>query len=117
MRAALRPKPVAEAELVTHPVDKTPQPSKRTKPSPKAGQPKGRRPKKRYSQIIFRDWCKACGICSAFCPKHVIGRSDTGEPVIERPDDCIGCRFCELHCPDFAITIKERNENRPRDRS
>jgi 2-oxoglutarate ferredoxin oxidoreductase subunit delta len=32
-----------------------------------------------------------------------------GAPVIERPDDCIGCRFCELHCPDFAITVKERS--------
>ncbi|OEU83572.1 MAG: hypothetical protein BA865_09570 [Desulfobacterales bacterium S5133MH4] len=65
--------------------------------------------KKLYDQIIFRDWCKACGICSAFCPKNVICRDETGAPVIERPDDCIGCRFCELHCPDFAITITERN--------
>ncbi|MGM0427930.1 MAG: 4Fe-4S dicluster domain-containing protein [Thermodesulfobacteriota bacterium] len=66
------------------------------------------KPRKYYDPIIFRDWCKACGICIAFCPKHVIGRSKDGKPVIERPDDCIGCRFCELHCPDFAITVKER---------
>ncbi|MBW1940249.1 MAG: 4Fe-4S binding protein [Deltaproteobacteria bacterium] len=64
--------------------------------------------RKRYDQIIFRDWCKRCGICMAFCPKNVIGCDESGAPVIERPDDCIGCRFCELHCPDFAITIKER---------
>lgn len=62
-----------------------------------------------YNQKIFRDWCKACGICSAFCPKKVIGRNNAGHPVVERPDDCIGCRFCELHCPDFAITIRERD--------
>ncbi len=71
--------------------------------------------KQLYCQTIFRDWCKACGICSAFCPKNVIGRDESGAPVIERPDQCIGCRFCELHCPDFAITIKEsrtaRSEN------
>jgi 2-oxoglutarate ferredoxin oxidoreductase subunit delta len=66
------------------------------------------KPKKSYNQIIFRDWCKACGMCSAFCPKKVIGRDKTGAPVIEHPEDCIGCRFCEIHCPDFAITIKER---------
>jgi 2-oxoglutarate ferredoxin oxidoreductase subunit delta len=63
-----------------------------------------------YDQIIFWDWCKACGICSAFCPKKVIGRDSTGGPVIKRPDDCIGCRFCEFHCPDFAITIQKRND-------
>jgi 2-oxoglutarate ferredoxin oxidoreductase subunit delta len=61
----------------------------------------------RYHHVIFRDWCKSCGICSAFCPKKVIGRDETGAPVIERPEECIGCRFCELHCPDFAITVQE----------
>lgn len=73
--------------------------------------PKKEKPRKQhYDQIIFRDWCKACGICSAFCPKEVIGKDKKGAPVIERPDECIGCRFCELHCPDFAITVIERPE-------
>ncbi len=68
------------------------------------------RKKKLYDQVIFRDWCKSCGICAAFCPKQIIGRNSAGEPVVERPDDCIGCRFCETHCPDFAITIIDRNQ-------
>ena len=63
--------------------------------------------KKRYTQTVFRDWCKRCGICRAFCPKNVIGQDELGGPVFERPEDCIGCRFCELHCPDFAITVQE----------
>jgi 2-oxoglutarate ferredoxin oxidoreductase subunit delta len=67
--------------------------------------------RKVYEQVIFRDWCKACGICSAFCPKKVIGRDEAGGPVIERPEECIACRFCEIHCPDFAITIRERTES------
>jgi 2-oxoglutarate ferredoxin oxidoreductase subunit delta len=65
--------------------------------------------KKQYNPVIISAWCKSCGICSEFCPKHVIGTNDMGAPVVERPDDCIGCRFCELHCPDFAITVKERS--------
>jgi 2-oxoglutarate ferredoxin oxidoreductase subunit delta len=69
---------------------------------------KGKKSKVHYNPVIFHAWCKSCGICIEFCPKKVIGKDDMGAPLVERPDDCIGCRFCELHCPDFAITIKER---------
>jgi len=74
------------------------------KSSPKKAKTK---PKKRFEQTVFRDWCKACGICIAFCPRSVIGKDESGTPEFLRPEDCIGCRFCELHCPDFAITIRE----------
>jgi len=65
-----------------------------------------------FSQTIYRDWCKACGICIAFCPKQVYDRDESGKPVAARPDDCVDCLFCELHCPDFAITIDERYPDR-----
>ena len=80
--------------------------TQRGKPGKSLGK-QSERAKKRYSQIVFKDWCKKCGICSAFCPKDVIGQDEYGGPVFERPEDCIGCRFCELHCPDFAITVQE----------
>jgi 2-oxoglutarate ferredoxin oxidoreductase subunit delta len=66
--------------------------------------------KKKYTQQIFLSWCKACGICIAFCPKKVYGRGEDGKPFVDKPDACIGCRFCELHCPDFAISIISRPE-------
>jgi 2-oxoglutarate ferredoxin oxidoreductase subunit delta len=69
---------------------------------------KSKKSKVYYDPVIFRAWCKSCSICIEFCPKKLIGKDDMGAPLVERPNDCIGCRFCELHCPDFAITIKER---------
>jgi 2-oxoglutarate ferredoxin oxidoreductase subunit delta len=65
-------------------------------------------------QTIYRDWCKACGLCIAFCPRQVYERDEAGKPLVVRPDDCIGCRFCETHCPDLAITIEERFPERRR---
>ncbi|MBU0908052.1 MAG: 4Fe-4S binding protein [Proteobacteria bacterium] len=61
-----------------------------------------------FTQIIFYDWCKACGICIAFCPQQVFSRNEQGKPVVAQSDKCVGCGFCEIHCPDFAITIAER---------
>jgi 2-oxoglutarate ferredoxin oxidoreductase subunit delta len=63
--------------------------------------------KKFYNPVIIPAWCKSCGICMEFCSKKVIGNNDMGFPVVERPDECTGCRFCEFHCPDFAIAVKE----------
>jgi 2-oxoglutarate ferredoxin oxidoreductase subunit delta len=68
--------------------------------------------KKLFIQKIFADWCKACGICIAFCPANVFEKNDRGMPHIKNPDACNGCRFCEFHCPDFAISIQERYPDR-----
>ena len=36
-----------------------------------------------------------------------------GRVIVANPDQCRGCRWCELHCPDFAIfvTILDPEEN------
>ena len=64
--------------------------------------------KKLYDVSFFHSWCKSCGICVEFCPKKIIKSDKTGEPEIFDTDSCIGCRFCEIHCPDFAITVELR---------
>jgi 2-oxoglutarate ferredoxin oxidoreductase subunit delta len=74
----------------------------------KTGRPSTGRKTKLYDISIFHAWCKCCGICAAFCPKKIIRSDRTGTPRIEDPDRCIGCRFCEKHCPDFAITVRDR---------
>ncbi len=73
------------------------------------------RKKKLFDLAFYHDWCKACGICMAFCPKKIITADKVGKPVVEELDKCIGCRFCEIHCPDFAITVTERRPKRRRD--
>jgi 2-oxoglutarate ferredoxin oxidoreductase subunit delta len=65
-----------------------------------------------FSQTVYANWCKSCGICIALCPKNVYDKNETGGPVVARPDECIGCRVCEVHCPDFAISISERYPDR-----
>ena len=65
------------------------------------------KPHPEFEIDIFRDWCKSCGICAAFCPRQCIGLGESGAPVVKDPKRCTGCRWCELHCPDFAICVKE----------
>ncbi|RLB07088.1 MAG: 4Fe-4S ferredoxin [Deltaproteobacteria bacterium] len=54
---------------------------------------------------IFPAWCKRCGICVAFCPEEVLAQDEAGYPYAKNPEACIGCMWCELRCPDFAITV------------
>ena len=72
-----------------------------------AAEPSQEAPPKHYEIEVFPDWCKACGICAAFCPKECIEQDAEGRPVIAAAWKCTGCRWCELHCPDFAICVRE----------
>ena len=86
-----------------------------TKTKPDSGEAGGtgttrkpEKPKKSYRPFIIQAWCKKCGICVAFCPKQVYRCDDKGVHV-EKPEECIGCRFCEMHCPDLAVSVQERD--------
>jgi len=72
-------------------------------PPPKTKRPRGR-------VIVYGKWCKECGICIAFCPHGVLGSADDGSTIVVKPDECTACRWCEFHCPDFAITVKRIEE-------
>ena len=65
--------------------------------------------KKGNSKVtVYPDWCKGCGICVEFCPAKVFELSDQGKSTVVREEDCIHCGFCELHCPDFAIVVRDK---------
>ncbi|MGV8074365.1 MAG: ferredoxin family protein [Syntrophobacteraceae bacterium] len=61
-----------------------------------------------YEIDIFRDWCKCCGICAAFCPRECLKLNEDGAPIVVASERCTGCGWCEVHCPDFAISVKEK---------
>ena len=58
---------------------------------------------------VNTEWCKGCGICITFCPKNILVLNDFDKVEVVDIDNCIGCRQCEYHCPDFAILVKENN--------
>jgi len=79
-------------------------------PAPDTLSPGGERPDQPHPEYridIYRDWCKSCGICAAFCPRQCLSLDAEGAPVVEKAERCTGCRWCELHCPDFAICVRE----------
>lgn len=61
--------------------------------------------------IINKAWCKGCGICIHFCPKKVLAMGKDGKASVVKLEDCIGCRLCELRCPDFAIQVKFKDKD------
>ncbi|WP_169776683.1 4Fe-4S dicluster domain-containing protein [Campylobacter mucosalis] len=58
--------------------------------------------------------CKACDICVSNCPAGVLAMRIEPNAVLGKmievvyPHECIGCRDCELHCPDFAIYVANK---------
>jgi 2-oxoglutarate ferredoxin oxidoreductase subunit delta len=83
--------------------------------APVPAEPPEEKPHPEYRINIYRDWCKACGICAAFCPRQCLTLDADGNPVVENSQRCTGCRWCELHCPDFAICVREvaQDEQKP----
>ncbi len=60
---------------------------------------------------IEKELCKDCGLCVYYCPNDVLRmtprRNKKGFNVVEvaNPQECIGCKMCEINCPDFVIHV------------
>ena len=61
--------------------------------------------------------CKGCNFCIYICPQEVLETAKepsskgylTATP--QHPENCILCQACEQVCPDFAISVKELDED------
>jgi 2-oxoglutarate ferredoxin oxidoreductase subunit delta len=67
---------------------------------------KRRRRMPRGRVTVFPNWCKGCNLCVEFCPAHVLEQGQDGRVIVAHPERCTACRWCELHCPDFAIFVQ-----------
>ncbi len=64
--------------------------------------------------VIEEEGCKGCLLCVYACGKlggDVLGesgeRTSMGGVIPNVEGECIGCRWCERFCPDFAISVEE----------
>jgi len=69
---------------------------------------------------VKEDWCKGCNICIDRCPVNALEESDKlnrrgiRPPKLKEKNECNYCRYCELICPDLAITvIPEEDDKKP----
>lgn len=56
---------------------------------------------------IIKRFCKGCRICVDFCPTGTLDLDDRFKITVAHPEKCIGCRMCEMRCPDMAIYVKK----------
>ncbi len=72
---------------------------------------------RKFKVTIDEDQCKGCLICVHICESRggkILKESDKKTalggtlPVVD--GDCIGCRWCERYCPDFALNVEEAQD-------
>jgi 2-oxoglutarate ferredoxin oxidoreductase subunit delta len=85
--------------------------AERSAPAARSETEDARSPRRKAAGVhIDPELCKVCGICVALCPQDVFDSDGRGVPVVARLEACTACRFCELHCPDFAIEVEAAEE-------
>ena len=62
--------------------------------------------------IVSKDLCIGCQICFKSCFIDVIKWDAVNrKPVINYPEECVQCGFCEMNCPKRAIKMEPDYES------
>jgi len=56
--------------------------------------------------VIDYKKCKNSFTCVDVCPMEVFVK-EKGKVAVKKPDECIGCKACEVQCPNEAIKVKD----------
>jgi NAD-dependent dihydropyrimidine dehydrogenase PreA subunit len=54
--------------------------------------------------VINKDRCNDCGNCLEICPVGVFGKENE-VVVVKKAAECLGCKACEVQCPNAAIEV------------
>ncbi len=55
---------------------------------------------------INEEKCTNCGTCVDICPVNVFEKGEK-KAKVSKPDECIGCKACEVQCPEGAIKVED----------
>lgn len=67
---------------------------------------------------VNRDKCKSCQLCIFYCPvgylvlSSRLNKKGVKFAETKKDNECIGCGFCYLICPDACIEIYEKEQNK-----